>query len=343
MSLPRKNGVNPFAGKVDSKRLTAFTTPSQLRQEPVKNDYRQADPLNISLQPSVNPQYQPRKGGLSIGVEEADQFSTPIDPLDDEKARGARNAAMLSMPSPGQLQDPLPSPVMPQPELQAPPLAQNTNTTIVEDDSLDSIELDDPKPVQQAPSNDPIKTGHGDHKSKHDAAINDNNDFDVMQQSSATPTNSTNGAGKKKTVVRDGQAGDGQTASIALSLASISAVFGIPALCISIGAMTGRLQFGFMLAGVVFLSFAVTSLVLGVISLARNKMKKAISVTAIILSIVTITATALLFFYGWTTVQEQSVYDEKMQDISRCLGDSQNIISNGERDNPKWNCSNYSD
>lgn len=295
MSLPRKNGVNPFAGKVDSKRLTAFTTPSQFRQEPVKNDYRQADPLNISLQPSVNPQYQPRKGGLSIGVEEVDQFASPIDPLDDEKARGARNAAMLSMPSPGQLQDPLPSPVMPQPELQAPPLAQNTNTTIVEDDSLDSIELDDPKPVQQTPSNDPIKTGHGDHKSKHDAAINDNNDFDVMQQSSATPTNSANGAGKKKTVVRDGQAGDGQTASIALSLASISAVFGIPALCISIGAMTGRLQFGFMLAGVVFLLFPVISLVMGVSGLIRKKMKTSTAVTIIVLAIMTIAGFALLY------------------------------------------------
>lgn len=292
MSLPKKNGVNPFAGKVDSKRLTAFTAPSQLRQEHVKNDYRQADPLNISLQPSVNPQYQPRKGGLSIGVEEADQFASPIDPLDDEKARGARNAAMLSMPSPGQLQDPLPSPVMPQPELQAPPLAQNTNTTIVEDDSLDSIELDDPKPVQQAPSNDPIKTGHGDHKSKHDAAINDNNDFDVMQQSSATPTNSANGAGKKKTVVRDG---DGQTASIALSLASISAVFGIPALCISIGVLMGQPLFGLMLAGVVFLLFPVISLVMGVYGFIRKKMKTSTAVTIIVLAIMTIAGFALGF------------------------------------------------
>ena len=309
MSLPRKNGVNPFAGRVDNERLTAFAAPSQLRQEPVKNDYRQADPLNISLQPNVNAQHQPHKGGLSIGVEAADQFATPIDPLGDEKARGARNAVTLSMPSPDQFQDPLPSPVMPQPELQAPSLAQHTNTTIVKDDSLDSIELDDPEPVQQAPSNEPIKTGHGDHKS-NDSANNGDNDFDVMRQSSATSTKSTNGAVKKKTVVRDGQ-----TASIALSLASISAVFGIPALCISIGALTGRLQFGFILAGVVFLLFPVISLVLGVISLTRNKMKKAIAVTAIMLSIVTIVGFALLFFYGWSAVQAANAMGYAMSNV----------------------------
>lgn len=346
MPLPRRSGTNPFAGNVTNREHPAFTVPSQLRQDTVKTDYQQqAVQSDHDSQPDVDQQYQSYNSGLSTGVEDEqpiiDPFAAPINPLDNENTTPG---AALPMPSSSQFQEPSPSPVLPQssvmPSIQS--TEEQANTPIIEDnnsDSLDSIGAD----------SEPVKNRHGDHKRKTGhkrGSTSSNNERNTlpepwkMSQPVTAPEPWKNNAGKA--TVNDHPAGD-QTSSIALSLASISAAFGIPVLCVSIGALMGNPLFGFMLAGIVFLSFAVTGLVLGVISLARNKMKKAISVTAIILSIATITATVLLFFYGWTTVQMHSVADEKMQDISRCLGDSQDIISNGERDNTKWNCSNYSD
>lgn len=348
MPLPRRSGTNPFAGNVTNREHPAFTVPSQLRQDTVKTDYQQqAVQSDHDSQPDVDQQYQSYNSGLSTGVEDEqpiiDPFAAPINPLDNENTTPG---AALPMPSSSQFQEPSPSPVLPQssvmPSIQS--TEEQANTPIIEDnnsDSLDSIGAD----------SEPVKNRHGDHKRKTGhkrGSTSSNNERNTlpepwkMSQPVTAPEPWKNNAGKA--TVNDHPDGY-QTISIALLLlAFTSAVFGITKLFVSANALSGMQSFYLVLAeDIAILLFAVIGLVLGVISLARNKMKKAISVTAIILSIATITATVLLFFYGWTTVQMHSVADEKMQDISRCLGDSQDIISNGERDNTKWNCSNYSD
>lgn len=319
MPLPRKNGANPFAGSVASHQQPAFTAPTQLRQpDPVEAapaaDYRQADPLHVSLQPDVDPQYEPHQGGLSIGVveEQADveSFTAPIEPLDDEDSYGAATAAALSMPSPGQFSDAMPAlgDPMPADPMPAPALSPFDSGPVEEDDSLDSIELPAPSPIPQddEEEEEPRKTRRSERKHKAERKPREHKKLfggekrktkEAQSQPAivADPKPATaRKAPASKTTDAPVESG-GQSTAIALSLVSISAAFGVPALCVSVGALMGRLQFGVMLAGLVVLLLPVIGLLMGLSGLVRKSMKTSTAVVVIALALATLAGFVLLY------------------------------------------------